>query len=191
LENTKTLLIDLGVGRNPERFSYDRTILSVEVKKRTGTAYLSFSEDGFKFNLDLYEKISCPTKEFFIYNKKQNGLLILKLTFGTSLKERIKEILKKSKREDKLSETKEKIPIFPQEFYVGDWVLLKLDNGQEYIGKIVKYDNNWIKIENRLGRSTAWVNLFKIVFIHHSCEGVANTDPRADKDYFDELWKYR
>jgi len=89
-----------------------------------------------------------------------------------------------------MPETKEKIPFFPQEFYVGDWVLLKLDNGQEYIGKIVKYDNNWIKIENRFGRST-WVNPLKIVFIHHSGECMANTDPRADKDYFDKLWKYR
>jgi len=91
--DNETLLIDLGVDRNPERFRYDKIISSIEVKRRTGTAYLSFSKDGYKFNLDFYEELSCPSKEFFIYNKKQNGLLELKLTFGTSLRERIKELL--------------------------------------------------------------------------------------------------
>ena len=87
LGNTKTLLIDLGVDRNPERFRYDRTILSVEVKKRTGTAYFSWLENGHKFNLDVYKKILCLSKEFFIYNKKQNGLLVLEIVFAPSRKQ--------------------------------------------------------------------------------------------------------
>jgi len=98
VDNTKTLLVDLRVSRNPERFTYDKTITSIEVKITTGTVYLSFSKNDYKFNLKCYEKISCPSKEFFIYNKKQKGFLILELTFAEQVDSLLNILMRKVSR---------------------------------------------------------------------------------------------
>ena len=73
--------------------------------------------------------------------------------------------------------------VLPEGLGKGDWILFKLDNGEEYIGKVVDFDNRWLKVEN-IYRTTTWVNSLKIVFVNPSSEAEAHYDPRGDKFYY-------
>jgi len=78
--------------------------------------------------------------------------------------------------------------ILPENLGKGDWISFKLDNGEEYIGKVVDFDDMWLKVENIYG--TTWVNLLKVVFINPSSEAEAHYDPRGAKYYFKPKFEY-
>ena len=78
--------------------------------------------------------------------------------------------------------------ILPKGLDKGDWISFKLDNGEEYIGKVVDFGDRWLKVENIYG--TTWVNLLKVVFINPSSEAEAHYDPRGAKYFYDPASKY-
>jgi len=78
--------------------------------------------------------------------------------------------------------------ILPKGLGKGDWISFKLDNGEEYIGKVVDFGDRWLKVENIYG--TTWVNLLKIVFINPSSEAEAHYDPRGAKYFYDPVSRY-
>ena len=78
--------------------------------------------------------------------------------------------------------------ILPEGIDKGDWISFKLDNGEEYIGKVVDFGDRWLKVENIYG--TTWVNLLKVVFINPSSEAEAHYDPRGAKYFYDPVSKY-
>jgi len=78
--------------------------------------------------------------------------------------------------------------ILPKGLGKGDWISFKLDNGEEYIGKVVDFGDRWLKVENIYG--TTWVNLLKVVFINPSSEAEAHYDPRGAKYFYDPISKY-
>jgi len=73
--------------------------------------------------------------------------------------------------------------ILPEGLGKEDWILFKLDNGEEYIGEVIDFDDRWLKVGNIYG-TTTWVNLLKIVFINPSSKAEATYDPRGDKFYY-------
>jgi len=75
--------------------------------------------------------------------------------------------------------------VLPENLNVGDWILFKLDNGEEYIGNILDFDNRWVKIAN-VFNNTVWVNLSKVMFIDRSSKAEAHINPRARKRYWGE-----
>ena len=66
----------------------------------------------------------------------------------------------------------------------GDWILFKLDNGEEYIGEVIDFDDRWLKVGNIYG--TTWVNSLKIVFVNPSSKAEATYDPRGAKYFYDQ-----
>ena len=78
--------------------------------------------------------------------------------------------------------------ILPEGIDKGGWILFKLDNGEEYIGKVVDFGDRWLKVENIYG--TTWVNLLKVVFINPSSEAEAHYDPRGAKYFYDPVSRY-
>jgi len=73
--------------------------------------------------------------------------------------------------------------VLPENLNVGDWILFKLDNGEEYIGNILDFDNRWLKIAN-VHNNAVWVNLSKVMFIDRSSKTEAYIDSRAKKRYW-------
>jgi len=87
-------------------------------------------------------------------------------------------------------EVKKKVPILPG-FCIGDWVLFRLDNKEEYTAQLLDYhtdgNESWIKVGDDRNRCWAWLNLRKVVFTASS----GPFDPRVGQRFITDnnIWR--